>query len=267
MEINQDNLLKILDGLALGDIHYFSQVGSTNDVAAEYAAKNAPDLTVIVADEQTRGRGRRGKKWYTPHGSALAFSVILKPDHLPIHQIARLSGLGGLAVWEGIQSTTNLDPEIKWPNDVLVDGKKVSGILAEAKWEGNQLKSMVLGIGLNITRESLNIPVKLNFEPTYLEAHLDYSVERLVLLRNILEGLNHWLSLINSSEFIRQWESKLAYRGEKIQLNINDQELILGKLMGLDNAGKLILLSEEGEELRFDIGEIQLRPLVDSHRI
>jgi len=142
--MNQLKLEKQLQGRSLGAIRYFDSITSTNDEAANWIKTDAPDVALVVADEQTAGRGRSGRKWHTPAGSALAFSLVLRSEEqinqlLKYQNTARLNGLGALAVCQALQNKYELTAQIKWPNDILVQGKKVSGVLAEAHWIGNKL--------------------------------------------------------------------------------------------------------------------------------
>ncbi|MEK6221220.1 MAG: hypothetical protein N2D54_03135 [Chloroflexota bacterium] len=122
--MDQSQIEEALSDLPLGKIGYFGTIGSTNDLAAKWATDNLPEYSLIIADEQTRGRGRSGRKWYTPAGSALAISIILKPrPGEGVQTMPKFSGLGGLAVLQALASTYNLNAKIIWPNDVLIVNK------------------------------------------------------------------------------------------------------------------------------------------------
>ena len=149
-----------MKNLPLGGIRWFHQVSSTNDEAANWIKTGCDDLSLVIADEQTAGRGRGGRRWFTPPGSALAFSVVLRVDDqinriLDLQSTARLNGLGALAVCLALQNKYSLLAKIKWPNDVLVNGKKLAGILTETDWVGNELTAVVIGIGINVATESI----------------------------------------------------------------------------------------------------------------
>src|SRR5215216_5094430 len=126
--MNQQELKKSLSKLRLGDIKYFESIGSTNDEALAWAANDTPDLSLVVADEQTAGRGRLDRKWFTPKGTALAFSLLLRPMAEEKPFLTRIVGLAALAVAESLLKL-ELNAQIKWPNDILTNGKKVCGIL------------------------------------------------------------------------------------------------------------------------------------------
>src|SRR6266498_2714647 len=149
--MNQNELKKSLSKLPLGDLKYFESIGSTNDEALAWAANDAPDLSMIIADEQTSGRGRLDRKWFTPQGTALAFTLILRPTADEKPYLTRTVGLAALAVAESLR-TRDLAAQIKWPNDVLIAGRKVGGILIESVWSGEDVDCVVIGIGINMLR-------------------------------------------------------------------------------------------------------------------
>jgi BirA family biotin operon repressor/biotin-[acetyl-CoA-carboxylase] ligase len=238
--------------LEIGPIEYHSSVTSTNDLAAERLDSGSPDLTLIVADEQTDGRGRGGRGWHTPPGAALAFSLVLRPD--PAVPLWTFAPLGALAVHSALADGLGLQAEIKWPNDVLVDGKKVCGILAEAHWSGDRLGGVVLGIGVNVAPEAVP-PGELPFPAGSVVGALGAPVERWELLASILSALLEWRARAASPDFLAAWEARLAYRG---------QEVVVGKqrgvLAGLAPEGALRLRTEAGE-IAIPAGELSLRPV------
>lgn len=158
--MDHGQLKQALKDLPLGAIRYYDTIGSTNREAINWVEKDAPDLAIVIADEQTEGYGRKGRKWYTAKGDALAISLVLRPlfsegsaagpKSKDSSQIASLTALGALAVTETLRGDYNLDAKIKWPNDVLVNGYKLAGILAEAVWLGEILAAAVIGIGVNV---------------------------------------------------------------------------------------------------------------------
>ena len=123
--MNQNDLKIIFSKLPLGDVRYFDSIGSTNDEALAWAANDAKDLSLVVADEQTAGRGRLDRKWFTPPGTALAFSLILRPSAAERPDLSRMVGLAALSIIDSLLAR-GLSPQIKWPNDILLNGRKVS---------------------------------------------------------------------------------------------------------------------------------------------
>jgi BirA family transcriptional regulator, biotin operon repressor / biotin---[acetyl-CoA-carboxylase] ligase len=265
--MDESTLRKRLSSIPLGGLRYFDQTGSTNDIALAWAADDAPDLALVYADQQTAGRGRGSRRWFTPPGAALAFSLVMR-SFLGQEQTTQLySALGALAVCEAL-AALGMHPEIKWPNDVLLNRRKVCGILAESVWLGEQVDSLVLGIGLNIKPEAVPPEDQLNFPATCVEAeypapqHKIEMLEQVELLHQILEAALYWRGLIATDIFLHSWEKRLAFRGELVEIRAEGQSLRTGKVEGLEPDGKLRLLSPEGQVFTISFGEVHLRPVV-----
>jgi BirA family biotin operon repressor/biotin-[acetyl-CoA-carboxylase] ligase len=264
--MNERSLRKVLSNLPLGGCRYFKQIGSTNDVALAWAAAGAPDLALVYAEEQTAGRGRDGRRWVTPPGAALAFSLVLRPTPAEEPSTPRYSALGALAVCEALEAQ-GLHPEIKWPNDVLLNRRKVCGILVELVWMGEQLESVVLGVGLNIKTAAVPPPEQLNFPATCLEAelprtqHASRSLQRPELLQQILQSALHWRGLLATDIFLQAWESRLALRGELVEIGPEGQTVRTGQVDGLEKDGSLRLLSPLGQTFTVQFGEVHVRPV------
>jgi BirA family biotin operon repressor/biotin-[acetyl-CoA-carboxylase] ligase len=276
--MNQTQLEATLADLPLGGIRYFDSVGSTNDEAAHWAARGAPDFALVVADEQTAGRGRAGRRWYTPRGSGLAFSIVVHPSLEDSGSVSRMTALGALAVCDALKNPYHLPAKIKWPNDVLVEGNKVAGVLAETQWIGEQLGTLILGIGINVAPASIedalvHEPV-LHFPSTCIESVLGHSLDRIELLYNVLAGILRWRSRLNAPDFLQAWEANLAYRNEWVQVipTANTGEFLQidgkapspdqdGRVIGLSNDGSLKLRTRTGEIVNLQLGELRLRPM------
>mgnify|MGYP000085462797 CR=1 FL=1 len=266
---DQRELQKALAGLALGGFRYFERVGSTMDEATAWLEEGAPDLALVVADEQTAGRGRLGRRWFTAPKASLAFSLVLRQvDPL---QPSLLTGLGALAVCEALETLYHLQPQIKWPNDVLLEYRKVCGVLTESHWQGEQLSGVVMGIGINLAPSSVPPMNAALFPATCVQDHLRFlagapqEVNRFQLLAVILERVLTWRARLQTRSFIQSWEARLAYRWETVQifrdLNEGNSLLTEGRLEGLNSDGNLILRLANGETQTVNFGEIRLRPL------
>lgn len=258
--MNQFELQTLLADLPIPAARYFATLGSTNDVAARWAAVGAPDLALVAADEQTAGRGRLQRRWLTPPGAALAFSVILRPSGQ--EDILRYTALGALAVCEAInQALPAVTPaQIKWPNDVLAMRRKLAGVLAEAHWNGDRLHAMILGIGVNVARASVPADAEVSFPATCVEDALEQPVERWGLLHAILEQLLAWRARMEQPVFLQAWNARLALRGEWVQATWDDQPPLEGQVMGLDEQGRLRLRARDGAAHTLQGGELHLRP-------
>lgn len=265
--MDQNRLETLLAHLRLGKVRYLPRVGSTNDLAAEWLAQECPDLSLVVADEQTAGRGRSGRRWYTPPGAALAFSLILRAEGAPgvtmAEEMTRFSGLGALAVVEALRGEFGLPAMVKWPNDVLVKGRKVAGVLAEAHWIGEHLQGIVLGIGINIATQSVPQDVALNYPAASLAEFLPHTPDRWKVLQAVLSALLRLRRLVGQAQFISMWEDVLAFRGEKVVLvsRTGDENSVTGILLGLSESGGLRLRLPDGTQSVFGQGEVYLRPI------
>ena len=268
MSSSPPDLNILLTNLPLGKFQYFERIGSTNDEAANWIKEECPDLSLLVADTQTAGRGSAGRKWFTPPGAGLAFSLVLRADEI-LHLLrehgntARLNGLGSLAVCQALQTQFDIPAQIKWPNDVIVEGRKLSGILAEAHWIGNELAAVVLGIGLNITPAS--IPPKnwdtLNPRPypaACLEAVIGAPVDRWALLGAILRQIFFWRENLTKQAFLDAWEANLAFRGQWVQVYPPGSAIQpqIRMIRGLESDGSLRVQDESGEQSILRAGEI-----------
>jgi BirA family biotin operon repressor/biotin-[acetyl-CoA-carboxylase] ligase len=259
--MDERTLRKALSDIPLGGLRNFDQTGSTNDIALAWAADGAPDLALVCAEEQTSGRGRGDRRWFSPAGTALVFSLVLRPLPGEEQSVSLFSGLGAMAVCEAL-GMRGLYPEIKWPNDVLINRRKVCGILAEAVWMGEKADSIILGIGVNVKPEALPPPDQLNFPATSIEAEMGKSVDRLTLLRDILQALLYWRSLLAKDVFPNAWENYLAFRGEEVEIRAEGVPARTGQVEGLERDGSLRLRSRDGQVFTVQFGEVHLRPVL-----
>ena len=257
--MNEGQLQKALSSLPFGELRYFDTIGSTNDEALTWASQDAPDLSMIVADEQTAGRGRSSRKWFTSLGSALALSLILRPSAAELAYPARITGLGALAIADSLRAL-GLTPKIKWPNDVLINRRKVAGILVESVWTGDALTSSVLGMGVNVLKESTPLSDGLLFPSTSIETELGQPLDRVELLKEIISALIKWRKNLGEDGFIHAWEDALAFHGEQVQVIRDQDEPLIGKLIGLELDGSLIIHAIDGNFQNIQFGEIHLRP-------
>lgn len=248
MMFDADLLVQILPQLA-GKCHVFPELASSNDTAREMIANGAPSGTLVIAESQTRGRGRGGHQWLCPAGEGLLFSFILEPD-APREQWPRMALAAGIAIAETLHSY-GLPAEVKWPNDILISGKKCAGILVESCED-----ALVIGIGLNVTVS--HFPPQLNATSLFLEG-LEIARER--LLADILSRILIWGSRISTAfpTIIDAVNARCAYYGEMIEIHRAGQPL-QGRMMGVNLDGHLLLLQKDGELLSIAQAEL-IRPL------
>ena len=256
--MNHSSLKKSLSKLNLGGLRYFESIGSTNDEAMVWAAGDARDFSLVVADEQTQGRGRLDRKWFTPKGSALAMSLILRPSPAMRPHLSRTVGLAALSLADACLKL-GLAPQIKWPNDILLNGKKVAGILIESVWSGADVDSLVIGMGMNIYRSSIPPLEMLQFPAASLEDELgNKPPTREEMIREILSAFSIWRERLGTDTLIEAWEEKLAFRGEQVQ--VRGEATISGRLEGLEPDGSLRLRDAHDKSIIVNFGDVSLRP-------
>lgn len=256
----KNELLIELLGSSVNEIRNFDTIDSTNNEALRWITNGAPDFSLVIADEQTQGRGRFDRRWVTQPETSLAFTLILTRSLPPPHLIPLYSPLCGIAVQEAVNDLLGLNPQIKWPNDVLLNGKKFCGILVEAAWQGTTLQGVVLGIGINVSQGSVPDAAHQNFPSTSLEAACNRTVDRMQLLKSIINSIDKWRTELGSASFMQRWEENLAFKGDWVEITHSEKPSIIGKVKGIDDSGHLILVEEDGSEARIEIGDVHLRP-------
>lgn len=240
-------------------IFYYETVGSTNEVAIEDARRNTPQGALFIADEQTAGRGRTGRKWYTPPKSALAFSLILRPQVKHAESVGALTVLGALAIVEALEHW-KLDAEIKWPNDVLIAGRKAAGVLVETSWMGDKLEYAILGIGINVGAASVPPDEEIDFPATCVEAAVGERVDRNELLLKVIKSVGRWYAEMQTDVLRAAWERRLAFREKQVMIT-GWKKHILGKVKGVELDGRLQLVLPSGEQIVVAVGDVRLRPV------
>lgn len=275
--MDQPSVEFALADVGLSAVRFFSTIDSTNEEAKRWIEAGARHLSLVVADEQTAGRGRAGRRWVTPAGTGLAFSLVLLSPPIKPGSLSRLAGLGAVAVGQALESKYGLPAQVKWPNDVLLEGRKVGGVLVEAHWDGDALRSVIMGIGINIAPESISasnlLTEGLSFPATCVANVLGRSLDRSEFLRIILLELLSWLPRLSGPEFILEWEARLAYRNQWVELSAGSNlagaadrpdvaEPLAGKLIGLAQDGSLQLSTSSGRLVTVAIGDLHLRPVM-----
>jgi BirA family biotin operon repressor/biotin-[acetyl-CoA-carboxylase] ligase len=237
----------------------FDSVTSTNDLAREMADKPGNEGTVIVAREQTAGRGRQGRSWFSPPDDGLYFSVILgsslRPSSLPFISLA-----AAVAVSEALASEYSLKPDIKWPNDVLLGGRKVCGILLESATEADRVQYAVLGIGINLAG-STRLPEQIQATSTTLLAETGAAINPDHLLQTVIDKLDHWCGMAdaNPGAVTSRWQELSSY-AEGCAVRITSTSSTLeGISRGLGAGGALRLETSDGIVHEVAAGDVTLR--------
>lgn len=236
-----------------------SHTGSTNDVARGLAAQGAPEGTVVVADEQTAGRGRLGRRWVAPPSTCLLCSLLFRPT-LSLSQANRLTMLCSLAAADAVREVAGLQVSLKWPNDLIVQSptwKKLAGVLTETGMTGTQLDFVVVGIGINV-----NVPPEVlpNLDPsaTSILAEIGREVDRVGLLIAFLAGVEHRYEALRTGESPHQeWAARLATLGRPVKVTTSD-EVLTGVAESVDEDGALHLRTPDGALHRLLAGDVTL---------
>lgn len=235
------------------NLQYYNSLQSTNTKAFELVLKNVKNGTVVLTDKQTSGRGRQSNNWFSLPKKSLTFSIILYPD-CSINDINKYSIITGLAVSE-VLIELNIKPQLKWPNDILINGKKVGGILCESKLSVESIKSLVIGIGLNVNENIEDFPKSLKSTSTTLcsESGKQYKLE--IVLADILNKFEYRMSTIDDFENqIIDWEMSSPHLNKEVSFNYNNQ-IISGIFKGLTLDGEAIL-AVDGKEKTYNSGII-----------
>lgn len=242
----------VLAALAPRPARFYPQIGSTNDVAMEWLSHGASNGSVVIADEQVKGRGRLGRTWHTPPGTALIVSVILHPDATHLQQ---LTMLGALAICDMLDHLGIEQVSIKWPNDVQVNGKKVSGVLPEVHWEGTRLAGVVLGIGINVRTDFS--ATDLAHHATSIEPALGRPVQRLDLLKDLLARIDYWFARLGTDALFENWQRRLITLGQTVHVE-SQGRLVNGVAHSVDSSGALMVTGDEGRLHRILAGDVGL---------
>jgi len=239
-------------------IHHISQTDSTMSYCKNLAKSGATHGTVVSADFQTGGRGRFQRKWISSSSQNLLLSILLKPD---IHQINYLNMAASLSIYDVAVWATKCNPAIKWPNDVLVNGQKLAGILIESEMIGNKLNYVILGLGINVNHvpeEHKNIS-KISTSLKHL-AHRTFS--RSFILKILLQRLNFYYSqIIRGESLTKEWSDKLITLGTEIKLTILDNQKdigVSGIALSVNEDGSLNIREYDGNIFIASSGEVTL---------
>lgn len=251
---------KHLQGGTFGrEIIHLSTTASTNQTALELARQGYPEGTVVVAEEQTAGRGRWQRSWHSPAGCGIWLSLILRPPLAPV-EVPQITLVVGASCARAIEAVTGLRPGIKWPNDLVWEGKKLCGILVEMEAATEQVKHLVAGIGINVNQEEEDFPPELRETAASLRMALGCRVERALLAGILLATLEQDYREFLCRGLDSSRETWLAYQitlGHRVRVQLRGRELT-GEATGLDAGGNLILRLDDGTLQKVSSGEIIL---------
>jgi BirA family biotin operon repressor/biotin-[acetyl-CoA-carboxylase] ligase len=238
-----------------GPIHYFDTLASTNDLAKELGGRGAPEGTLVVAEGQSRGRGRLGREWNSPPGVGLYVSVLLRPP-LPPTDLPQITLTAAVAGVRALQQAAGVAPGIKWPNDLILAGKKLGGILTEMETESDQIRHLVVGLGLNVNTPQF--PAELADLATSLALATGRTYSRLRILQVWLEELESLYRRFLAREFpviLEEWKDYTVTLGRQVRVRQGARE-VCGLALEVAPDGALLIQTRAGEIVRVTSGEI-----------
>ncbi len=249
-----------LDGQLIGQkVVSFSETDSTNVRARRLAENGALEGTVVIAEQQSSGRGRLGRRWESPFGVNIYCSVILRPE-IPIQKAPQLTFLSAVAVAETLNKNCSLSAEVKWPNDILVKGAKISGLLNEMSAETEKIHFVILGIGINLNMTRDQFPKKLNYPATSALIETGKTIDRQQFLQTFLQYLDSYYAEFSERGFApirRRWESLSGIMNLQVEVDQGGEKL-QGTVVGLDSEGALRLQLEGGQIKTILTGDVRL---------
>ena len=240
-------------------VMFFSKVKTTMDIARQNSVYEG---LVVIAERQERGRGRMGKIWFSPEGG-IWLSVVLKPKTPP--EYTSLIGIfSSISVSNAIREIAGLENKIRWPNDIIIRNKKVAGILVEGIYEGTEITSAIVGIGINNNIKVCSFPEEINKELTTLLHEKGYPLPPVPLISSILENLEKYYILFKKhkySKIIEDWRQKSSILGKRVMISTN-KGIIYGTVLNIDKSGRLILQLNNNEKIKINTGMVlQLREI------
>jgi BirA family biotin operon repressor/biotin-[acetyl-CoA-carboxylase] ligase len=226
---------------ALGErpFRYYAEIGSTNDTALSWLRDNAADGSIVIADYQTRGRGRLGRAWHAPPDTALMFTLILRP---PALYVPRINMIAALSVEAAINAVGASKTTLKWPNDVLLNGRKVCGILSESAWEGSRFLGVALGIGVNLRVDFSGSPLA---QSAISVGDVVGTIDRVDLLARILHHIEMWMPQIGTDAPRAAWKARLQTIGQRVQIAL-PHETLSGIAEDVSEHGALMIRRADG---------------------
>jgi len=240
-------------------ITIYRETASTNLLVDQRAMHGESEGWVVFAESQTRGRGRLGRSWVSPAGKGLWFSVLLRPPLRP-PEMTQLTVISATALSRAIRQVTGLQPEIKWPNDILIQGKKVAGVLTEMSAETDRVSHAALGIGINVNLEASDFPSELQPVATSLQIEKGEPIHRSTLAVALLKALDEDYARICQGSFqevAREWADQCITLGKRVRIHQLDHSY-LGVAESIDPEGALMIRTEHGELERVTGGDVTL---------
>lgn len=239
------------------NIHWEYEVSSTNSLALQLADQNAVEGTLVVSESQKQGRGRIGRSWISQPETGIYMSLILRPSFVPM-KAPCITFISAIALVEALKEILGIDAKIKWPNDVMINGKKTAGILTELRAEMESIHYIIVGIGINVN--NTHFPKDLRHKVTSLAIERKEKVSRIRLLQAILRAFERWYLLALSDQpgpTFERWRELSCTVGQQIEVNLGD-EVLKGLATRLEPNGSLYLQLDSGEERQILAGDVTM---------
>lgn len=239
----------------------YERVSSTNEIAKELARESAEEKFVVCAEMQTHGKGRTGRSWFSPKGG-LWLSIVSRPAIDP-KEAQRLTLVASLAVAQAIRTTFGLEALVKWPNDVLVNNRKICGILAETKTRNEKVEFVVVGIGINANLELHSFPRNLRESATTLKHELGFEIGLRELTEVLLRYFESYYRDLQSgkwSEILQEWKRVALFLGKRVRI-VSSSEVLVGEALDVDADGALVIALDDETTKRIVLGDMQLDEL------
>lgn len=252
-DLDVELIMRALSDHVIGhEIFHHDSLGSTMDEARKLAEQGAPEGTVVIAEEQTAGRGRFNRTWVSPRGQNLSFSVLLRPTPA---QLPSMNMAATLAVARAVASVTGRETAVKWPNDVRIDGRKISGILIETAIEAGEVKYAIVGIGVNVNMDPSRFP-EIASIATSVFSETGNKADRTEVLRLVLKNFDDlYRTVKGGGSLTQEWAAILETLGRMVQVRWLDQ-VVEGKAESIDEQGNLIIKRPDGSTFTAVAGEV-----------
>jgi BirA family transcriptional regulator, biotin operon repressor / biotin---[acetyl-CoA-carboxylase] ligase len=245
-----------------GKLHYYLEIDSTNKQARELAENGALEGEIVIAEQQTRGRGRLGRSWVSPPFLNLYLSIVLRPNLPPVHA-AQITLMAAVALADTVARFAPNPPTIKWPNDILLGGKKLAGILTESSITAETVNYVILGIGVNLNFPHALMPEAIRRRATSLMECGGNTVSREAFFGRLIQDLDRCYGILGEAGFdgiASRWEARFNLRGKRVRVEMGN-EALTGIAKGIDRGGALIVEGDGGQYHRVIAGDVV--PLTD----
>lgn len=239
-------------------VHFYESVGSTNNTAQALAEKGAPEGTIVIADRQTKGKGRLGRRWFSPAESGIYFSCILRPEILP-NEVPKITLVAAVSAVKAIREFSGSKAFIKWPNDIIISDRKAGGILTELNAETDRVNFLIMGIGINVNTPKKTLPEGGTSIKAESKSSEDFS--RLPLIKILLSFLDKEYAVFKKDGFSpvrNEFKSYSCTLGRDVKIRTSNKRKIFGKAIDVNKNGALVVKLSNGTKEVFLSGDVTL---------